>query len=230
MEKTRSLVLIGDSAFAEVAHEYFEADTPYRVVAFAVERAFLRRDNLRGLPVIALEDLQDRYPPGAHDVHVAVVYTQLNRLRARLVAVAKAMGYGLASYVSPHAFVAGSARLGEHCFVFEANVVQSFVETGPNVVLWSGNHIGHHSRIGANVFVSSHVVVSGFCEVGENCFLGVNASVANNLRIAPDCWVGPGVVISRDTEPGQLFRPPEQVAAKVGARRFFRVPEEPSSP
>ncbi|MGG5824038.1 acetyltransferase [Falsiroseomonas sp. HW251] len=227
MQKTRGLVLIGDSAFAEVAHEYFEADTSYRVAAFAVERAFLRRENLRGLPVVSLEDMAARFPPETHDAYAAVVYTQLNRLRTRLAAAAQAMGYRLASYVSPRAFVSPSAQLGEHCFVFEANVIQSFVDVGPNVVLWSGNHIGHHSRIGANVFVSSHVVISGFCDVGENCFLGVNAAVGNNLRIASDCWVGPGIVISRDTEPGQMFRPPAQESAKVSARRFFRVPEEP---
>jgi sugar O-acyltransferase (sialic acid O-acetyltransferase NeuD family) len=230
MQKTRNLVLLGDSAFAEVAHEYFEVDTEYRVVAFVVERPFLKRDSLRGLPVVALEELPARFPPATHEAHAAVVYTQLNRLRARLAAMAKSMGYRLASYLSPRAFVAPSVRLGEHCFVFEANVVQSFVETGPNLVLWSGNHIGHHSRLGANVFVSSHVVISGFCEVGDHCFLGVNAAVANNVRIAADCWVGPGVVISRDTEPGQMFRPPEQAPAKVGARRFFRIPGEGTAP
>jgi hypothetical protein len=46
------------------------------------------------------------------------------------------------------------------------------------------------------------------------------------VRIAADCWVGPGVVISHNTEPGQMFRPPEQVPAKVGARRFFRISAE----
>lgn len=229
MDKVRDLVLIGDSAFAEVAHEYFEADSSYRVAAFSVERPFLKRDQFRGLPVVAFDELPQRYPPATHDVYAALVYTQMNRLRTRLALEAKEMGYTLASYVSPRAFLAPSVRLGEHSFVFEANVVQSFVEIGSNVVLWSGNHIGHHSRIGANNFISSHVVLSGFCDVGENCFFGVNAAVANNVRIARDCWIGPGVVISRDTEPGQMFRPPTQEPAKVGTHRFFRLPEEPSA-
>ncbi|MBS7789681.1 acetyltransferase [Roseococcus sp. SDR] len=226
-EKLHDLVLVGDSAFAEVAHEYFTAFSPFRVVAFAVERAFLKRESLCGLPVVPLEELPARYPPAAHHAHVAVVYTQLNRLRARLVRQVAAAGYPLASFVSPHAFIAPSARLGRHCFIFENNVVQSFTEIGENVVLWSGNHIGHHSRVGDNVFVSSHVVVSGFCEIGANSFLGVNVAIGNNLKVAADNWIGQGVVISRDTEEGQMFRPPEQEAAKVGAKRFFRVRDEP---
>ncbi len=32
----KNLVIVGDSAFAEVAYEYFTHDSPYTVVAFAV--------------------------------------------------------------------------------------------------------------------------------------------------------------------------------------------------
>jgi sugar O-acyltransferase (sialic acid O-acetyltransferase NeuD family) len=225
-EKKRKLVLVGDSAFAEIAHEYFDCFSDYQVVAFAVERAFLRRDELRGLPVVAFEDMPGIYPMASHEVHVAVVYTQLNRLRARLVQQVSAMGYSLASFISPAAFIAPSARIGRHCFIFENNVVQSFVSIGDNVVLWSGNHIGHHSIIEDNVFISSHVALSGFCRVGKHSFLGVNVAVGNNLTIATDNWIGQGVAVSRDTEPGQMFRASEQEAAKVGAKRFFKIKDD----
>jgi hypothetical protein len=39
-----------------------------------LERAFLRRETLRGLPVMRLEELPDRYTAASHHVHVAVVY------------------------------------------------------------------------------------------------------------------------------------------------------------
>jgi sugar O-acyltransferase (sialic acid O-acetyltransferase NeuD family) len=223
--KDRKLVILGDSAFAEVACEYFAHDSRYDVVAFAVEQAYLKRDTLLGRPVVAFETLSESHPGEAHDIYVAVVYTQLNRLRTRLMLAAKQTGYALASYVSPRAFVWHNVRLGEHCFIFEHNVVQPFVTLGNNVVLWSGNHIGHHSRVGDNVFVSSHVVVSGFCEIGDNCFLGVNAAIGNNVKVAKDCWIGPGVTIAKDTNEGEIHRAPESEVAKVGARRFFKVKE-----
>ena len=46
MTKTKRLVLLGDSAFAEIAYEYFTHDSEYEVVAFAVEREYLRRGEL----------------------------------------------------------------------------------------------------------------------------------------------------------------------------------------
>jgi sugar O-acyltransferase (sialic acid O-acetyltransferase NeuD family) len=198
MVKTRKLVLLGDSAFAEIAYEYFTHDSEYQVVAFAVERAYLRREQHFGIPVVPFEELTERFAPTEHEFYAALVYTQGNALRRRLYETAKEKGYRPASYVSPHAFVWHNARIGEHCFIFENNVVQPFVTIGDNVVLWSGNHIGHHSKISDHCFVASHVVVSGFVEVGQSCFLGVNASVANNTRIGNRCTVGAGALILGD--------------------------------
>jgi len=223
----RRLVIVGDSAYAEVAAEYFACDSSYEVVAFSVERGYLKKPTLAQLPIVEFETLEQHYAPDTHDVFVAVTYTGLNRLRARLAATAKGKGYGLASYVSSRAFVWRNVSFGEHCFVFEDNTVQPFARIGSNVVLWSGNHIGHHSTIGDNCFVSSHVVVSGFAEVGANSFLGVNAAISNNVRIGRDNWIGPGVTILKDTADGELYGGTQPQAARVSAPRFFKVKTAP---
>lgn len=223
--KTKKLVIVGDSAFGEIAHEYFDADSDYKVVGFSVERAYLKREEMRGLPVVAFEELETRFDPAAHHVYVATVYTQLNRLRARLAAEAKAKGYRLASYVSSRAFVWRDVELGEHCFLFEDNTVQPFVKIGNNVVLWSGNHIGHHSVIRDNCFIASHVVISGFCDIGENSFVGVNATLANNVMLGKDNWVGPNMAIMKNTEAGALFKTEQPEPAKISTLRFFKIKE-----
>jgi sugar O-acyltransferase (sialic acid O-acetyltransferase NeuD family) len=223
--KSKKLVIVGDSAFAEIAHAYFEADTAYEVAAYSVEAAYLKRPTLHGLPVVAFESLAQDYPAQEYEVYVAVVYTQLNRLRTRLMSEAKRKGYRLASYISPRAFVWRDVQFGEHCFVFEDNTVQPFVQVGNNVVLWSGNHIGHHSVIRDNCFISSHVAVSGFCDIGENCFIGVNAAIANNVKIARNNWIGPGVTLLKDTAPDQLYAGKQPDPSKVSSLRFFKAKE-----
>jgi len=216
-------VLVGDTAFAEVAYEYFAHDSPYRVAGFSVEAKYRRKETLFGLPVVPFENLGEAFPPAEHDVFVAVVYTQMNRLRTRLSLAAEGKGYRLASYFSSRASVWPNATFGAHCFVFENNVVQPFVRVGRNVVLWSGNHVGHHSVLRENCFISSHVVISGYAEVGPNCFLGVNSCVANNVKVAADCWVGPGVTLTQDTEPGRIYPAGKPEPSKVGSLRFFKV-------
>lgn len=226
MQKKRRLVILGDSAFAEVAYECFTHDSEYEVVGFSVESAHLKHDTLFGLPVVPFETIEEHFKPGAVEFYAALVYSQLNRLRTRLYRAAKTKGYRPASYVSTRAFVWHNVQLGEHCFIFEDNTVQPFVRLGDNVVLWSGNHIGHHSAVEDHCFIASHVVVSGFCTVGNSSFLGVNAALANNITIGADNWIGPGVTITSDTEPGQLFKGEQPVPSKVGTKRFFKLKED----
>lgn len=224
--RPKPLLIVGDGEFAEIAFEYFTHDSDHEVVGFAVERAFLKREEMYGLPVVALEDAPTRFAPADHSAFVAVTYTQLNRVRTRLYKAAKAMGYAMTSYVSSRAFVWRNAVLGENCFIFESNVIQHHAQVGNNVVMWSGNHVGHRSVIADNCFLSSHVVVSGYCQIGESCFLGVNATLADHVKIARDCFIGADAVIARDTEEGKVYKGAREAEpAAVGALRFFRVKE-----
>jgi sugar O-acyltransferase (sialic acid O-acetyltransferase NeuD family) len=200
--KTSKLFIIGDGAFAEVAFEYFTVDTEHEVVAFAVERTYLKRSELFGVPVVAFEDVPSLFAPRDHAFYAALVYTEGNRLRSRLYRAAKQMGYRAASYISPRAFIWRNAVLGEHVFVFENNVIQPFAAVGNNVVLWSGNHVGHHSSIGDDSFVSSHVVMSGHARIGTSAFLGVNATISTQVTIGNDCTIGAGALVLGDVPDG----------------------------
>jgi len=223
MSELKKLIIVGDSAFAEVAYECFTHDSKYQVVAFAVEKEYRNKNTLFDLPVVDLETVDVQFSPEEHEVYAALVYSELNRLRTRLMNCVKLKGYSLASYISSRAFLWDNVELGEHVFIFEDNTLQPFVKIGNNVVLWSGNHIGHHTVIRNNVFVSSHVVLSGFVEVKENCFLGVNSTVSNNIVIEKDCWLGPGVVIARNTMAGEFYKPDLTQPAKISTYRYFKV-------
>lgn len=225
MSNSKKIIIVGDSAFAEVAYEYFTHDSEYEVVAFAVEQVYIKKDNMFGLPVVPFETLEQQFNPHQYSIFVAMVYTQLNRLRARLVYAAKLKGFTLASYISSKAFIWRNAKLGEHCFIFENNVVQPFVEIGDNVILWSGNHIGHHSRVGNNCFISSHVVISGFCEIGENCFLGVNSTISNNIKIGKDNWIGLGVTITKNSSNATFYKPHHPRTSEISTLKYFKLAE-----
>lgn len=224
MIKQHNLVIVGDSAFAEVAYEYFTHDSCYNVVAFSVEKHYLKQDQLFGLPIVPFEEIETLYPPNSHSIFVATVYTELNRLRTRLYFEAKAKGYPLASYISSQAFVWHNCEIGEHCFIFENNVVQPFVKVGHNVIIWSGNHVGHHSVIKDHCFISSHVVISGFVTIGENCFLGVNATIVNNVTIAKDCLIGAGTLVLKDVSEDKVVKG-EASEVTGSAKRLCKVKE-----
>jgi sugar O-acyltransferase (sialic acid O-acetyltransferase NeuD family) len=223
---SEQLVIVGAGEFAEIAYEYFTHDSPYTVKAFAVEEQFLKRTELFGLPVVPLETIESSHPAADHDCFVAVTYTRLNRVRARLFRMVREKGYRCATYVSSRAFVWHNVTLGANCFIFENNVIQYSAEIGDNVVLWSGNHIGHRSKIGDDCFISSQVVVSGYAEIGSRCFVGVNASVGDFVKVAADNVIGAGAVILKNTEPEKVYRGNPAVPAAVSSLRAFNVGQE----
>lgn len=200
MEKTKKLVIVGAGEFGEIAYEYFMVDSEYRVVAFAVEAEYRDMGELRGIPVVDFENIQNLYPPEEYYVFVAITYVKLNRARRRLYRICKSMGYTCASYISSHSFFWKNAEVGENTFIFEDNTIQYHVKIGNNVILWSGNHIGHRSVIEDDCWLTSHVVVSGYCKIGAGSFLGVNAALGDNVFIAEDVVLGAGAVTVKNLE------------------------------
>ncbi len=200
------IIIIGDGEFAEIAYEYFTYDSTYEVAAFAVEKEYLTKDSLFGLPVVELNQVNSLYPPDKYKAYVAITFTKMNRVRTRLYNSMKDKGYTLVSYVSSKAFVWRNAVIGENSFIFEDNTIQYHVNIGNNVVLWSGNHIGHRTKIGDNCFLTSHVVVSGYCNVGDYTFIGVNTTIGDNVNIPKDCVIAAGsTVIKSLPDSGKIY-------------------------
>jgi sugar O-acyltransferase (sialic acid O-acetyltransferase NeuD family) len=199
------LVIIGDGETAELAYDYFAADTDFEVVGFSVEGAYLKKQTLLGLPVVPFESVQDIFSPQTHYAFVAVSFTQLNRLRRRLLNTAKSKGYPICSYISPNAYIGTQTKIGENCFILEGAIIQRGAKLGDNVTVWSASFIGHRSTVAADCFVGAHVAVSGFCSVGSGCFLGVNSCLAPGVKIAESCVVGAGAVVISDTETAKVY-------------------------
>lgn len=222
----RELIIVGDGELAELAYEYFTHDSPHTVVAFAVERAFLRREEFLGLPVVPFEELQRHYPASRYAAHVAVSAIRLNRVRARLYDEARGKGFELLSYVSSKAFVWHSAEIGDNCLIFEGNVIQHGVKVGNDVIMWSSNHLGHRCRVGDHCFFASHVVVAGFTQIGTCCYLGMNSSLAEFLTIGDDCVVGGNAMVLQSTERGGVYRGNPAARARVSSYLMFGIAAE----
>lgn len=223
MTTKKRLVLFGTSAFADLAYEYFTKESSYDVVGFTVERSHLTDIAKFGLPVVPFEELETQFPPGDYSCFVAVTYSEMNHFRERIASTLRLKNYELATFVSPHAFLGANVEIGDNCFIFENNTVQSNVRIGDNVIMWSGNHIGHHSTIAANCFVSSHCVIAGYVSIGSYTFLGVNSTISNNVVIGDHNWIGPGATLTASTDSDSIISAPKSILSRASAKHFFKV-------
>jgi len=210
----KKLVIYGTGLVAEVAAFYFNADTDYRVSAFTNAGEFISQKQFIDIPLIPFEDLEKSHSPAEYDIFIALGYTKTNQIRQARYNEARQKGYTCATYISPRAAYY-QTPVGDNCFILEQNVIQPFVRIGNNVILWSGNHIGHHSTIRDHCFISSHVVVSGNCDIGENCFLGVNATLRDNIRLERFVVVGSGAIVMKDCAERTLVKPAQSTQTIV---------------
>jgi sugar O-acyltransferase (sialic acid O-acetyltransferase NeuD family) len=163
-------------------------------------------DKFLGLEVVPFERLEQTYPPEEYAMFVAIGYKRVNKARAEVYETCKGKGYELITYINSKATHWGETEIGDNCFIFEENVIQPFVKIGNDVIMWSGNHVGHDSTIGDHCFIASHAVISGNVKIGPYCFIGVNATFRDGVTVAPDCVIGAGALIVKDTEEKGVYK------------------------
>lgn len=200
MSLPNNVVIFGAGDIAELVSYYMNKDSPYRVVAFTVDGAFVTSDHFCERPVVPFEEVAAAFPPSSHMAFAALSYSRLNRTRTEKCAALTSAGYKLCSYISSKAIIWPDTSIGEHCLILELNNIQPRATIGRNVFLWSGNHLGHHAVIEDNVFVAGHVAIGGRAVIGANSFIGGNAGIAHKVRVGARCLIGAGSLITRDTE------------------------------
>ena len=202
--RSKKVIIFGIGNIAEVAHYYLTNDTDHQIVAFSCEKSFLVGSDKFGLPVVAFEGLETLYPPADYLLFAPCSGTNLNRYRERIYNEGRAKGYSFLTYVSSKANVY-TEDIGENCFILEDNTIQPYTKIGNNCVLWSGNHIGHHSTIEDHVFITSHVVVSGSCLIRKYCYLGVNAALRDNIVLEEGTVVGMSASVNKNTNGNAVY-------------------------
>lgn len=215
----RKLVIFGVRAFAKIAHFYFERDSDYRVVAFCVDGEYLTEPRFRGIPVVAFEEIEGRFPPDDHDMFVAVGHQKTNTQRQAKVAAAQERGYRLASLVSPKAYVADDLSVGPNSIVMEYAVLQPFVKVGHDSIIWSATGMGFQTEVGDHCWIVS----ARFGEsvvVGDNTFVGLNATIGPKVRIGKANVIGAGALILKDTKDYEVYRGQASRPASVPSYRL----------
>jgi len=201
------VIIFGVQDFAQLANFYLQHDSEHEVVAFSVNREYLPDDkSFEGLPVVAFENVEQSYAPADFKFFAPMSPRRMNRLREHIYRQIKEKGYELISYISSKATLFRGTSIGDNCFILEDNTIQPFASIGNNVILWSGNHIGHHSIIKDHVSFTSHVVLSGHCVVEPFSFFGVNSTVRDGIHIAEGSLIGMAAAVTADTEPWGVYK------------------------
>ena len=202
---SKKLVMFGNGEMAEIAFYYFSHDSDYEVVAFCIDDIHLKvGEKFKDLPLISFSKVTKLYPPDQYVAHVALSYNKLNKIREEKYNAMKDKGYKLISYVCSKSVTWPDLSVGDNCLILENQTIQPTVQIGNNVMIWSGNHLGHKSHIGDHTYISSHVCISGYTIVGRNCFFGVNSTTKDQVKIGDSVFVAMGAMVTKDISSGAI--------------------------
>jgi sugar O-acyltransferase (sialic acid O-acetyltransferase NeuD family) len=209
------VIVFGNSFFAEQIYILLTHDSPYEVVAFTVDRKYIKKEILLGLPVVPFETIDSFFPPSEHKMSVSISFQRVNRLREEKYLQAKAKGYQLINYISSKATLFPNLIVGENCIIMENAIVGPFAEIGNDVIVTSGAIIGHHAVLKDHCFISPGAIILGGVKVEEYCLIGAHATIKEEVNIAKECLIGAGVAITKNTtEKGVYVNPPAKLYPK----------------
>lgn len=214
------LVIYGSGQMAEVAYARFRHDGRYRIVGFTVDDAYRQSSEMFGLPVVPFESIEREFPAAAVRLFIAVGPVQNNRIRAERFRQLRRLGYGFASYVSPHAIVDPDVRIGENCSVGETAVVMPFAQVGDDVRIGSASVIGHHCVLEDHCYLAVACIVAGSVRIGARAFLGASVTIRDGVSIGEGCVIGAGATIVRDTAPNTVHVAPDSIELSISSDRI----------
>jgi sugar O-acyltransferase (sialic acid O-acetyltransferase NeuD family) len=201
----RPVVVFGNQLSASLAWYCLTHDSPYRVAAFTVDRAYVSSPHFESLPLVPFEDLQERYPPQDYRLIVPMGYQLINGVRRSRYEAAKERGYAFVNYISGRASVWPDLQVGENVLIYEHAIIQPFARIGDNCIIRSGAHISHHCQISSHSFIAAEVAMGGEGFVGEQAFVGVGAVLRDRIYIAERSFIGAGAVVVQATEADGVY-------------------------
>ena len=85
------------------------------------------------------------------------------------------------------AFIAGSATVGEGCYVGNFAYIGEDVKIGKNSRIYPHAYIGDHVTIGDNCTVYPHATIYNGCVIGNNCILHAGSVIGSDgFGFAPE--------------------------------------------
>jgi sugar O-acyltransferase (sialic acid O-acetyltransferase NeuD family) len=217
------IIIFGAGKIADVAYFQLSNDSPHEVVAFSADGDYISQKEKFGLPVVAFEEAQAKYPPDDFKMLVAVGYQDLNRFRAQKYGEAKSKGYELISYVSSRASNFGKVEIGDNCLILENAVIQPCSKVGNDVFFWSGNHLGHHASVEDHCYIAGQVIISGASVIEPYCFLGVNSTIGHEIRIGRESFIGAGALVTKNVAPKSVYILPDTPKFRLDSDSFLKL-------
>lgn len=193
----RNLIIIGTSKTALHVYNFVNEYKLYNILGFAIDRKYIKEKHFLGLPVFAIDELEEKINKKKDFLFVAMLWNRLNLERRKMYDKLKAEGFLFANIISPTAKIRGSIN-GDNVWIHDFVIIQNNAVIEANCAVMAFTLIGASCKIGAHCFFGTKSTVGGGCIIGEQTFVGINSTVFDDRIVGKKCIVGACTALKRD--------------------------------
>ena len=191
-----NIVIIGNSTTAKTCYRFISKYNLFHVVGFAIHKRFMTSETYCGLPLFAIESLDEVIDKGKDYLFVAILWNNLNQIRRNVYEGLKQNGFRFANLVSPTAVLNGSLK-GDNCWIGDLAVIDFGAEVGTNTFAKALVWVGPSTKVGDHCFIGAKATIAGSSFIGEQSFVGINATIFDEVHVGRKSIIGAGTILKR---------------------------------
>lgn len=193
-----NIVIYGETAFAERIYSYIKFEKAMNVLSFTNAKAFKEKETIQGIPVIAFEELNERFKGIDFSILIAIGYVQMNNIRQKIYKECIYAGHRIATYISNTATLY-SNDIEEGCIVMPNVYIGPGCTIGKCNIIASCTCLSHDNKVGEFNYISSNVIFGGHATVCNNSFIGLGCIIRDGIIINNYSLIGAASNVLKDT-------------------------------
>ena len=199
----QGLILIGGGGHCRSCMDVIEQEGKYAIQG-VLDAQLSAGDLVASYPVLGGDDKMEELAVAVFSFLITVGQIKSSAARLNLFEKLSEIKAILATVISPHAYIAGTASVQPGTIVMHGAIVNAAAAIGMNAIINTRALIEHDAVIGDHVHVSTAAIVNGGCQIGEGAFIGSGATIAHGVSITSHAIIGAGAAVVKNiSEPGR---------------------------
>lgn len=191
------LIIIGAGGHAMSCIDVIEQNNQYQIVGLVGLQEEYGKD-LLGYKVFATNDELSKLAKTYENAIVAIGQLKSADLRVKLFEMVKNNGFKMPKIISPHAYVARSARVEDGTIIMHGVIINAAAEIGKNCIINSNVLVEHGASVGNHCHISTGAIINGDVIIGDHCFIGSKSTIKQGISIGNKCIIEMGLAIRND--------------------------------
>lgn len=192
-----SIILIGGGGHCKSCIDVIEQEGKYRIVGI-LDMPELVGSKIFDYEIIGSDNDLSKLLKTVSCYLITIGQILTSAKRIKLYYMVKDAGGKLPVVVSPTAYVARSAIIGEGTIIMHGAFVNAEAHIGVNCIINSKALVEHEAAIGDFCHISTDAIINGQTKVGNSCFIGSNAVITNNIQITNETIISAGSKVMKD--------------------------------